>query len=89
MQVDDETDMSPVLAPTKKDPPKQEPADNSPSKPTPSASGKVPSGKSAKSKRKHVSEDVNKNVAATKKIKTESVSFYAVFDILNRFLFKT
>ncbi|KAG0501447.1 hypothetical protein HPP92_001519 [Vanilla planifolia] len=49
--MDDESTMSPVLAPKLKDAPKEEPADNSPLKPSGSARG-TPSSKASKSKKK-------------------------------------
>lgn len=67
--------MSPVLAPKKKDAQKQElDGDASHSKQIPSASGKAMP--SAKSKRKHSSEDTNKN-AHPKKLK--KVIVYMVY----------
>lgn len=94
--MEDETNMSPVLAPKKNDALKQEPdGDASYSKQTPSASIKaMPSKtKSAKSKRKHGSEEANKN-GPTKKLKKENVSikrtesFYTIVEILLTLFFK-
>jgi len=57
--MEDETVMSPVLAPKQKDGPKEEPADNSPLKTAPAGSARgTPSTSKAKAKKKSTSDDV-------------------------------
>lgn len=85
VQMEDEVGLSPVLAPKQKDAPKEEPVDNSPSKPATATTGSArstPSGsKSAKGKRKTNGDDTKAtNGAPTKKVKTENVKFYFVFE---------
>lgn len=58
VQMEDETAMSPVLAPKQKDGPKDEPTDNSPSKTTPAGTARgTPSTSKSKSKKKSGSDD--------------------------------
>lgn len=79
--MEDETAMSPVLAPKLKDGPKDEPVDNSPLKPTPAGSTRgTPSNSKSKAKKKSGSDEVKTtNSALVKKVMIDNAFHSCLF----------
>ena len=89
--MEDETVMSPVLAPKQKDGPKEEPADNSPLKTAPAGSARgTPSTSKSKAKKKSASDDLKTTSSApAKKVKMDNTpsSLFFMLEINRKFVY--